>query len=1158
MKDPIVQVSPFFPPHMGGMENVAYETSKALAKSGHDVTVVTARTDTTAPKFAKSGRLRIHRLRSFEFAHTPFMPSLFWRLLRTPKKSIFHIHLAIFGVPEVAMLVAKLRRNPTVLHFHLDVDPSGRLGFLLKLYKKTLFTWTLRHGDAVIVFSKDQARYVAKKYGVRPEAIHILPNGVGEDFFCEPRRQFRNKQLKLLFVGRLSTQKRADRIIEALSLTRAACQLVIVGEGEDEQELKNLVSRLGLKNVTFVGRKNKRQLQQLYASADMLVLPSEKEGMSLVMLEAMAAGLPIIGSDVDGIREYLKNGVGVIVKKPSARTFARALDEVYDQRTKLIPKLSAASAAFAKQYSWKRLTERLVDLYGLVRKSRRGVTLSYGMLSFGVVVWWLLCMMLRTTHVAPDAVVNVVGSSYLLLVPGMLTLMCLPLASLQPFAKFVLAVVFSVLELMLAVVGANTVLQWLGVDRPLDPAVLQVVVSVLTVVLLLLGARFAKQKRYDVGAYVRTVWSRPLDIALALTPLVFIVLSVLGATSLNNGGSNLFTMLMLAGMAIYAGVVIYAIRKVSDTAIAIGVSLLALALLLMTSLRGWYTTGHDIQREFRVFELAKNAGVWQIQRFRDPYNACLSITILPTIFAKLLRFTDAYIYKILFQVVFALTPGVLYLLARRWVSAAAAFVSIVYFMAFPTFFTDMPILNRQEMAFLFFALMLYIIFQSTLHIRLRRYVFLILSVGVVLSHYSTTYSVIIILGLGYCMRPLVRLFVRFLARRRSSLQQTSLLAAKTTHELKRITLPMIVIITAVSFLWTTVLTNTGNHTTTVIKETVLAAVHGFKDDGPKASETSFSLFSLKRVKTEDVYKKYREDVQAKRDAQPGEYYPAESYAKYPMNLTDSSSLPHTAVGNVLSRIGVSPELVNVLMRQGFAKVLQVLILIGLLYILFRKGYTKRFESDYITIALGSMIFVLLQVILPLISVEYGLQRAFQQSLMVLGIFLTLGSVYLCSRLPWKRLKRNGPAIVAVFFLLSSTGFFTNIIGSYDAQLHLNNMGTYYDVYYLHKSEVVSIDWLSNRLAGDTQVADNAVQAEVQTDRYSLKKINSMAELNALNDIYPGLIRRDSYVYLGYTNVVKSQASMVFDGNLLTYTYPLDFLDQNKDLVYSNGTARIYK
>ena len=120
------------------------------------------------------------------------------------------------------------------------------------------------------------------------------------------------------------------------------------------------------------------------------------------------------------------------------------------------------------------------------------------------------------------------------------------------------------------------------------------------------------------------------------------------------------------------------------------------------------------------------------------------------------------------------------------------------------------------------------------------------------------------------------------------------------------------------------------------------------------------------------------------------------------------------------------------------------------------------------------------------------------------------------------------------------------------------MGTYYDVYYLHKSEVVSIDWLSNRLAGDTQVADNAVRAEVQTDRYSLKKINSMAELNAMNDIYPGLIRRDSYVYLGYTNVVKSQASMVFDGNLLTYTYPLDFLDQNKDLVYSNGTARIYK
>ena len=62
--------------------------------------------------------------------------------------------------------------------------------------------------------------------------------------------------------------------------------------------------------------------------------------------------------------------------------------------------------------------------------------------------------------------------------------------------------------------------------------------------------------------------------------------------------------------------------------------LLSLSLLLMTSLRGWFVTGHDIQREFRVFELASGQGVWNIESFPDAYNACLSVTILPTIIER--------------------------------------------------------------------------------------------------------------------------------------------------------------------------------------------------------------------------------------------------------------------------------------------------------------------------------------------------------------------------------------------------------------------------------------------------------------------------------------------------------------------------------------------
>ena len=77
----------------------------------------------------------------------------------------------------------------------------------------------------------------------------------------------------------------------------------------------------------------------------------------------------------------------------------------------------------------------------------------------------------------------------------------------------------------------------------------------------------------------------------------------------------------------------------------------------MTSLRGRYTTGHDVQHEYYVFELAHANWHWSIADLNDPYNACLSITILPVMLAGLLHVSDVMIYKLLFQLVFALGPG---------------------------------------------------------------------------------------------------------------------------------------------------------------------------------------------------------------------------------------------------------------------------------------------------------------------------------------------------------------------------------------------------------------------------------------------------------------------------------------------------------------------
>src|SRR5258708_38502773 len=88
--------------------------------------------------------------------------------------------------------------------------------------------------------------------------------------------------------------------------------LTIVGDGEDREKLETLTKDLNLKNVTFEGKKYGEQLQEYYKNADVFVICSDQEGMPLVVLEAMAAGLPIIGSDVAGIHELVE-GSGILV-----------------------------------------------------------------------------------------------------------------------------------------------------------------------------------------------------------------------------------------------------------------------------------------------------------------------------------------------------------------------------------------------------------------------------------------------------------------------------------------------------------------------------------------------------------------------------------------------------------------------------------------------------------------------------------------------------------------------------------------------------------------------------------------------------------------------------------------------------------------------------
>ena len=103
--------------------------------------------------------------------------------------------------------------------------------------------------------------------------------------------------------------------------------------------------------------------------------------------------------------------------------------------------------------------------------------------------------------------------------------------------------------------------------------------------------------------------------------------------------------------------------------------------------------------------------------------------------------------------------------------------------------------------------------------------------------------------------------------------------------------------------------------------------------------------------------------------------------------------------------------------------------------------------------------------------------------------------------------------------------------------------------------MVALNWLQGA-AGNT--LNNGVQSEVETDQYAYIRGQSYSGVNLIDDVYPTLVRKSTYVFLGYSTVSKGEATVSYGGDLITYRYPIKFLNENKDLIYSSNGARIYK
>jgi glycosyltransferase involved in cell wall biosynthesis len=362
----IAQVVAYYPPHLGGMENCAQEISENLSQRGNVVKVFTSDIDCNNNKLKSIENLNINYLKSFEVAHTPIIPSLLFRLLKIPKDSVIHLHVAQAFIPEIVWLISKIRKIPYVAHLHLDVGPSGRFGFLLPLYKKLLLGNILHGASRVIVPTKDYVDLIKQKYVIPEEKIVIIPSGVDISKFKQSAIKHSGSH-KLLFVGRLSIQKNIPLLIKSFKKVvdngNDKITLDIVGNGEEKDAIVKLIKKEGLEGkITLHGSLNGEKLYQMYADSDIFILTSQAESFGIVLLEAMASGLPIITSDIPGIRNVVENGKTGLLVSPTEEDFTKAI-ELLINNNKLRMELISNGLKESKKYNWSKIAATFEDIY---------------------------------------------------------------------------------------------------------------------------------------------------------------------------------------------------------------------------------------------------------------------------------------------------------------------------------------------------------------------------------------------------------------------------------------------------------------------------------------------------------------------------------------------------------------------------------------------------------------------------------------------------------------------------------------------------------------------------------------------------------------------------------------------------------------------------
>ena len=226
-------------------------------------------------------------------------------------------------------------------------------------------------------------------------------------------------------------------------------------------------------------------------------------------------------------------------------------------------------------------------------------------------------------------------------------------------------------------------------------------------------------------------------------PFLFPFMAVLGTYLMNTTLNNIILLSMLFLIPVYIVIIAYLRDRVHPVTYPIALFMIGMGLILMHALTSTHIIGRDVHQEFYCFQLTLANFHWNIYDYYNPYNACLSITILPTVYQVLSNMNPEYVFKLLFGLLGSILPLMVYTVAKKYLNHKFAFFASLLFV-FQVFFIDIVGAVRQEVAIIFFFLAVIVIFdcfgdKKFENSWVKKILFLIFVSSMVVTHYATSY-----------------------------------------------------------------------------------------------------------------------------------------------------------------------------------------------------------------------------------------------------------------------------------------------------------------------------------------------------------------------------------------------------------------------------------